>query len=208
MRLNYHSIRYLALVLCAGFICLSAPSMAEEYVNEALLDKSDPAYWLDQGGLFATYGNYPAAVRAYQKALEIDPQNPEAYFDLGVAYGGMDDTDQALLYINKAIVMNSAQERYYYGRAWILLMDGQREQAFQDIQKAADMGDLDAILYLVQASAGIQWASFPSHLTLHPIGLVSGTLKGTPAKCSSRTLSRSLTVILLVSRGVSTPRPV
>lgn len=153
MKLN-HCI--LALVVCFGMISLTAPVMAAEYVNEALLDKSDPAYWLDQGGLFATYGNYPAAIRAYRKAIEIDAQNAEAYFDLGVAYGGMDDTQQALVYINKAITMDGTQERYYYGRAWVLLMDGQKEQARQDFQKAADMGDLDAILYLEQASGDTQ----------------------------------------------------
>lgn len=156
MRLMHLSHRFLALMVCFGIICLAAPAAATEYVNEALLDKSDPAYWLDQGGLFATYGNYPAAIRAYQKAIEIDAQNAEAYFDLGVAYGGMDDTEQALVYINKAISMDGTQERYYYGRAWVLLMNGQKEQAHQDFQKAANMGDLDAILYLEQASGGTQ----------------------------------------------------
>jgi hypothetical protein len=59
-----------------------------------------------------------------------------------------------------------------------------------------------------QASAGIQWASWPSHLTLQPIGLVLGTEIGWPLVASVRTRSRSLTVILLASRGLSTPRPV
>ena len=58
------------------------------------------------------------------------------------------------------------------------------------------------------ASAGIQCGSLPSHLTLQPMGLVRGTLTGLPAKCSSRALSRSLTVILEASRGLSTPLPV
>lgn len=155
MRLMHLSHRLLALVVCFGMISLTGPSMATEYVNEALLDKSDPAYWLDQGGLFATYGNYPAAIRAYQKAIELDARNAEAFFDLGVAYGGMNDTQQALVYINKAISMDGLQERYYYGRAWVLLMDGQKEQANQDFKKAADMGDLDAILYLEQSSGNM-----------------------------------------------------
>ena len=59
-----------------------------------------------------------------------------------------------------------------------------------------------------QASAGIQCASLPSHLTLQPMGLVRGLDTDLPASCSRRAFSRSLTVILLVSRGLSTPRPV
>ena len=41
------------------------------------------------------------------------------------------------------------------------------------------------------ASDGIQWASRPSHFTLHPIGLVTGTITGFPARCSSSARSRS-----------------
>ncbi len=59
-----------------------------------------------------------------------------------------------------------------------------------------------------QASSGIQWASSPSHFTLQPMGLVRGVLTGLPATCSSRAFARSLTVILSISRGWSTPRPV
>lgn len=153
MRLQHHSNRFWALVICLGLMLMIAPPASAEYVNEALLDKSDPAYWLDQGGLFATYGNHTAAIRAYEKAIELDAQNPEAYFDLGVTYGEMDDMDQALLYVNKAIALDGSQERYYYGRAWILLKAGQKAQALQDFQKAADMGDLDAMLYLEKMAA-------------------------------------------------------
>ena len=58
------------------------------------------------------------------------------------------------------------------------------------------------------ASTGIQCGALPSHLILQPIGFVIGTLTDLPAKCSVNALSRSLTLILLVSRGLSTPRPV
>ncbi len=59
-----------------------------------------------------------------------------------------------------------------------------------------------------QASGGIQCASCPSHLTLHPIGFVSGILTGSPLRCSRKARLKSLTVIFDVSRGLSTPRPV
>jgi len=65
----------------------------------------------------------------------------------------------------------------------------------------------DTLYTRSHASAGIQCASLPSHLTLHPMGLVIGIDTGFPAISSSRALSRSLTAILLVSRGESTPRP-
>ena len=153
MRYLHLSKRFRVLVVGFVFMLACAPAAASEYVNENLMDKTDPAYWLDQGGLFATYGNHTAAVRAYQKAIELDPENSEAYFNLGVTYGEMDDLDQALLYINKAISLDDSQERYYYGRAWVLLIAGKKEEALQDFEKAAAMGDLDAIIYLKQEAA-------------------------------------------------------
>jgi Flp pilus assembly protein TadD len=153
MRLLHKAYRLLALTIGCGLIVLAVRPVMAEYANDALPDQSGPAYWLDQGGLFATYGNYPAAVRAYQKAIELDVQNAEAYFDLGVSYGAMGDADQALLYINKAISMDAGQERYIYGRAWTLLIAGKKEQALLDFKKAADMGDLDAQMYLQQEAA-------------------------------------------------------
>jgi superkiller protein 3 len=141
----------LAVVFCVASVFHSGAPMAADYDNVAITDKQGPAYWLDQGGLFATYGNYIAAIDAYQKVLALDPQNAEAYFDMGVAYGELDEFDSALLHINKAITFDPGQGRYYYGRAWVYLISGQSDKALDDFMKAAEMGDLDAIAYLEQA---------------------------------------------------------
>jgi TPR repeat protein len=37
---------------------------------------------------------------------------------------------------------------YYYGRARVLLLSGDRDKARDDFQKAADLGDEDAQRYL------------------------------------------------------------
>lgn len=141
----------LVIALCVGSVFYSGTPMAADYDNVAIVDKQGPAYWLDQGGLFATYGNYTAAIDAYQKVLSLDPENSEAYFDMGVAYGELDEFDSALLHINKAITLDPEQGRYYYGRAWVYLISGRSDKALDDFKKAAELGDLDAILYLKQA---------------------------------------------------------
>jgi superkiller protein 3 len=143
----------LVIAICAAAVIYCGTPMAAEYDNVAIEDKQGPEYWLDQGGLFATYGNYTAAIEAYQKVIVLDPQNAEAYFDMGVAYGELDEFDSALMHINKAITLDSEQGRFYYGRAWVYLISGQPGQAMEDFKKAADMGDLDAILYLEQIGA-------------------------------------------------------
>lgn len=128
-------------------LCLVATARAE-YVNSAVTNPNDATYWLDQGGLFATYGNYQAAVEAYNKALALDANNSRAYFDMSVAHAELGALDLALEEINRAIALDAGQDRYYYGRAWLLLKISRMDDALENFQKAADMGNLDAIAYL------------------------------------------------------------
>ena len=139
---------FLIIAFCIT-LALTAPVSAD-YLNETVSDPNDPAYWLDQGGLFATYGNYVMAIEAYKKALALDMNNSDAYFNMGVAYGEMGDLNQALLAINKAISMDTQNGRFYYGRAWVYLRSGDKNKAMPDFEKAAELGNLDAIVYLQQ----------------------------------------------------------
>ena len=148
--ISMHSV--LAIAVCFVLAVFPFASLAADYDNTAIPDKQGPTYWLDQGGLFATYGNYAAAIEAYQKVIDLDPENAEAYFDMGVAYGELDDFDSALININKAISLDKGMGRYYYGRAWVHLISSQTDKALADFNKAAEMGDLDAIMYLKQVN--------------------------------------------------------
>jgi tetratricopeptide (TPR) repeat protein len=142
-----HTVGLLARALV--LIALSVSTTMAEYSNPAVAaDGQDPVYWLDQGGLFATYGNYSRAVEAYKKALALDADNSEAHYDIALAYGELGQMEQALAEINSAVALDAEQSRYYYGRAWILLKSGRRTEAMADFQKAADMGNLDAAAYL------------------------------------------------------------
>lgn len=134
-----------ALLLTA----LSVSPLMADYSNPAVAaDSQDPVYWLDQGGLFATYGNYFKAVESYKKALTLDDANSQAHYNIALAYGELGQLEQALAEMNRAIALDAEQSRYYYGRGWILLKSGRSAEAMDDFQKAADMGNLDAISYL------------------------------------------------------------
>lgn len=145
LRINMAELLARALML----IALSASPLMADYSNSAVAtDSQDPVYWLDQGGLFATYGNYFRALEAYKKALALDDNNSEAHYDIALTYGELGQLEQALAEINRAIALDSEQSRYFYGRAWILLKSGRSTEVLDDFHKAADMGNLDAIAYL------------------------------------------------------------
>ncbi|MFZ1983843.1 MAG: tetratricopeptide repeat protein [Desulfatitalea sp.] len=125
-----------------------APCGQAEYANPAIAGQGTAAYWLDQGGMLCTYGNFKAAVRAYEKALALDPRDSEIHFSLGVAFAEMGDYPNALVNIDKAIALSPDKARYQYGRAWTLLLSGRAQEAQPLFQRAADLGNIDAQNYL------------------------------------------------------------
>lgn len=142
--------KWFVIIMAAFFIAGAAIGSVgyAEYVNPAIADKDSPSYWMDQAGLFSTYGNYPAAVRAYEKALALDSRNSEAYFGLGVALGALGDYNGAMANIDRAIGATPGNGRYLYGRAWVLMLSGRSGEALSVFRKASDLGDIDAQSYL------------------------------------------------------------
>lgn len=121
---------------------------AAEYHNPAVAGEDSPSYWLDRGALLATYGNYPSAIKAYQKALGLDPKQSNIYFDLALAQFGNGELGQALATVNQALIMEPENGHYLYGRGWILLQGYGAARAEADFQRAARLGDQDALNYL------------------------------------------------------------
>ena len=134
----------LSLAICVW----TSPLAAETYMNPAVNGPETPSYWVDLGGLYATYGAYPAAIKAYEKALALEPSSSAILYDLAIAHAELDQMDQALDLVNKAISLDSGQNRYYYARAWILLKSGRQAEAKEDFQRAAELGNQDAKAYL------------------------------------------------------------
>lgn len=143
--------RILAACLMVGLLGGAGtvlPSGAAEYHNPAVAGKESPDYWLDRGALLATYGNYPAAIQAYKKALALDPDLSSAYYNLALAHFENGELGQALATVNQALIMDPDNGRYLYGRGWILLQGYGADRAAADFQRAAELGNPDALDYL------------------------------------------------------------
>ena len=108
----------------------------------------DADYWFAKGALCATYGNDHAAVKYFQKAISIDLNRSDAYFEQGISYGQLGDFDKAVTLVNQAIEMEPQNGLYLYGRGRIYLLSGKREKAMEAIEKAAELDDEDAQTYL------------------------------------------------------------
>lgn len=139
-------IRIIALVIIMPPL-LHQDCLAE-YANPAVGDQTAVAYWLDLGGLYNTYGNYPAAVKAYEKALVLGQNDSAAYFNLSLAYCEMGLFEDSLEAIKRAISMEPQNGKYHYGQAWILIKAAKAAEAKAILQHAAELEDPDAIAYL------------------------------------------------------------
>ena len=114
--------------------------------------KKNSAYWWSKGSICATYGNDKGAIRYFKKAVELDPQNSGAYFQMGISYGELSDYKKAIVHINKAIELIPDNGLYYYGKGRVYLLAGDINNAIKEITTAAGMGNTDAINYLSKRS--------------------------------------------------------
>lgn len=111
--------------------------------------KEDTAqFWLDKGLLYATYGNDAEAIKFYKKALQIEPENPKALFNIGISYSTLGKYDLAVFALNQAIFLAPNNGDYHYGLGWAYLLKGESAKAMEYIGTAADLGNADARKYL------------------------------------------------------------
>jgi len=110
--------------------------------------EQDPGYWIEKGALAATYGADRSAINYFEKALTLDPQRSDAWFQMGISYGELREYTEAIAAIEKAIALNPKRGLYYYGRGRVFLLSGETSLAVEDFQIAADLGSEDAIRYL------------------------------------------------------------
>ena len=87
-------------------------------------------------------------IKYFQKTIALDPHRSDAYFEQGISYGQLGNFVKAIVLINQAIEMNPHNGLYYYGRARVNLLAGEKEKAMADFIKAAELDDEDAQNYL------------------------------------------------------------
>lgn len=105
----------------------SAPQAAFVYVNIGNAERS--------------IGDTEAAKTAYQKAVEILPNNSEALNGLGLVYFDLKDYLAAINYFNQAIVNNQRDPLYYYNRGCALIAVNNQTMALVDYNLAISLSE-------------------------------------------------------------------
>jgi|GEM_PF-2914898 len=118
-----------------------------ETVHEKF-SKDHPRYWTEKGGLYLAYGNTEAALKHFEKAVEMDRQNPAAHYNLGLAYSEKEAFEKALESIERSLALDPGNGRYLYAKGWILIQAGNRQKGLAAIEQAAESSNTDALRYL------------------------------------------------------------
>ena len=121
---------------------------AGNHEKARVMNENDAQYWWDKGAICSTYGNDKAAIKYYKKAIEIDPDRIDAYFQLGISYGETGDYQKAISLINKSIETDPQNGLYFYGRGRVYLLSGDEQKGVDDLKLAATLGSRDAQDYL------------------------------------------------------------
>ncbi len=98
--------------------------------------------FIARGIISKNRGDYKTAESNYRKAIELDPNNADAYNHLAMLYAEYDDKklDIAIDLVNKAVSLNSADRGYYYDTlGWIYYKQGNYQNALKFIANAIDL---------------------------------------------------------------------
>ena len=127
--LTWKSIAFLALILV-----LSVGSCSSD-LSEAQLAFREGTDLLQQG-------HYESAIRAFDKAIQLDPTFSVAYYSRGYAYGQLGQHERAIQDYDQAIRLDPNDADAYGNRGYAYGQLGQNAEADADKAKACSLDKL------------------------------------------------------------------
>lgn len=115
--------------------------------------------WVEKGNKLREGDDQQGAIDAYSKAIELDPNNINAYENRGRAYGKSGNYKQAVADFSRVIDLNPKSAIAYEMRGFTYdRILGYKQKAIQDLKTAASLGSEKAQDYLRSKKIQrIQW---------------------------------------------------
>lgn len=100
---------------------LAAPDflMSDTKLNEPI-NENMAAHFVAQAKSLAFEGKYDRAIAIYDRAIKIQPDLYEAWYQRGHVLARLQDYESALADYDKAIAIEPRQDRVWYSRGWVL----------------------------------------------------------------------------------------
>ncbi|MBI3060705.1 MAG: tetratricopeptide repeat protein [Deltaproteobacteria bacterium] len=144
----------LHLLLAIASLRLREAQAAELYVRQALAIAPNHAEartllgWID----LEIRRDYDAAVQEYTRVVELKPEFPEAYNNLGVALKKKGDLEKAMVNFNRALELRAGYGEARSNRGWVYVEQKRWREAREDFEQAlkSDPQDEGALYGLSQ----------------------------------------------------------
>ena len=95
---------------------------------------------VDAGWHFVGQKDFDKAIVFFNQAIELNPNNAQAYFRRSAAYQYLKNYNQALADNTKAIELLPNNAIYYVGCSQLYLLMGNKEKSHADYEKARQLG--------------------------------------------------------------------
>ena len=114
----------------------AAPAAAAAAVRPL---SDDPAALGEQADRFLTERDYANAIAAFRKLVRLQPDNVEVYNDLGLSlhYGGR--SGEALIVLQKGIMVQGDHQRIWLTRGFVEYQLGELEAAKQSLLRSVEL---------------------------------------------------------------------
>lgn len=122
-----------------------------EQFNKIVDEFSDVADYNVRGTSKAQFGNFKEAILDFNKALQINANDDQAYANRGKAKDELGDLDGAITDLNKAIDLKPEEHDYYIHRGNTKVKMKNFKGAIDDCNKAISLEPKDAALYAHRA---------------------------------------------------------
>ena len=96
------------------------------------IDNLNATEWIEKGWKLIISGNTDYAIKAFSKAMELNPNFADAYMDRGLAYTILGNHQQAIEDYNKVIELNNRYTKIYLVRGLAYGWLGNYPQAIND----------------------------------------------------------------------------
>lgn len=108
----------------------------EEGIHEIIENHEDAGIQLNLGNVFFNLSLYENAVRYFEKAIEIDPENHKAFNNIGVTLVRLKRSKEALSYYEKALNIDDEFGNAWFNKGKALYALDRKREALECFRKA------------------------------------------------------------------------
>jgi hypothetical protein len=111
------------------------------------IEKTKAQDWVGQGLALYTQSKYNEAIQAFDKAIEINPQDAKAWYERGYALDSQGKYKEAIPALDKAIELDPRNAEAWYEKGIALKAQGKYDEAQRAYDKAIEIDPLIEYYY-------------------------------------------------------------